>query len=442
MSGGILRAAGNLATLRLLRSPLAARSSGIPGPPVFDPRLPYEVPAMADHGTVRFGVSALFMPPAEQLELARHERFHSVHQQLGAASPGPEDHARAESMAASWSHAPGTVPLSALLSPVPSRLYFPKQQKPPWDGVWIGNAAIVGEVTGSTAPVRIFLSYEDLGITKLPEYQTYHCNEDRSKKVKKMVATMRKVAAEVDAINPLIPTTSKARIALVAITNETSGFRFANGRGLIVIKTSGDWVDTAAHEAGHALLDHHRLFGGAKGKGAGTLALRVGDLFVRLEATKPVPVPEKKFNKKSPPPLKGDGRPAGLVMVTDSLWSGSGGHPWDDPDEFFASAFGAFRRDEKLLRTIVKHYTKADAAIEALSLELFGILQAAADAEAVGKLTPLSTSARPAAEQALGRIRETPDFSQAGGTVAYLLDPDTNLHSPDTINCPKPRRRR
>jgi hypothetical protein len=437
----LLRAAGNRATLRLLRSPVGGRTSSTAAQlratlPVFDPRLAYEVAGLTDRGRVRFGVSALFMPPEQQLELARHERVHSVHQQLGAEGPGAADRTRAESLATSCSGAAGNVPLAVLLSPAPSRLCFPKQQKPPWDGVWIGNGAVIGEVDGSTTQVRIYLAYEDLKIDELPEYQTYHCRKDRSKEAKKMVATMRKVAAVVDAINALIPANSEARVTLVAITRtEASGFRFANKHGLIAIETKEDWVHTAAHEGGHALLEHHTLFGGAKGKGFGTLALRVADLFVRLGATKPVPVPDKKFNKRSPPSLKGGGQPAGLVMVNDSLWAGSGGHSWDNAHEFFASAFAAFRREPELLKAIVKHYTKADPAIAALSTEMFAILQAAGDAQEVAKLAALPATARAGAEQELQRIPPTPDWSSKGGAMGYLIDP-TTLPSPDKIRCP------
>jgi hypothetical protein len=404
--------------------------------PVFDPRLPYDVPALTQQSQVRFGVSALFMSPSEQLELARHEHVHSIHQQLSRSHGQSAHRANAESVAERWSRADGPVPLNALLLPAPARLCFPRQQKAPWDGVWIGNAGIIGEVGGKTAAVRILLSYEDLSIDKLPEYQTYHCHRDRSKGTLKMVATMRKVASEIDKVNALIPASSESSIALVAITKtETSGFRIANGKGLIVIETKENWVATAAHEGGHAVLDHHLRFGGAGGKGAGTLPLRIADLFLRLGQTTSVPVPDKKFNPKSPPSLKGGGQPAGLVMVNDSVWSGAGGHSWENADEFFASAFAAFRKEPRLLKAIVRHYAKADAAIEGLAKELFGVLQVVATDPALSKLSLLAAASRPAAEKELQQILPAPDFSKKGGAIGSLIDPST-LPAPDKIRCP------
>jgi hypothetical protein len=72
------------------------------------------------------------------------------------------------------------------------------------------------------------------------------------------------------------------------------------------------------------------------------------------------PEPTAKFDPDRPPPLAGGGRAAGLVMVTDTLWSGSGGHPHAGPDEFFASALGAFLSNPGLQQKIFAHYAKAD----------------------------------------------------------------------------------
>ena len=129
-------------------------------------------------------------------------------------------------------------------------------------------------------------------------------------------------------------------------------------------------------------------------------ALRLSDLFLRLAKTPPVPLPSEPFKKKRPP-LKGGGggpeQPAGLVMVTDSLWSGGAsteGHPWDGPDEFFASAFGAFVRDrEFLLAEMIAHYAPLDASIKSGGAELLTLLTAVKEPKAAQALQ------LPAAEQ-------------------------------------------
>jgi hypothetical protein len=83
-----------------------------------------------------------------------------------------------------------------------------------------------------------------------------------------------------------------------------------------------------------------------------------------------VPLPSKPF-KKQKPSLKAeaddDVRPAGIVMVPDGLWiSGAmtDGHPWDGPEQFFASAYGAFETDPTLLRQLIAHFAPADASIK------------------------------------------------------------------------------
>jgi hypothetical protein len=122
-------------------------------------------------------------------------------------------------------------------------------------------------------------------------------------------------------------------------------------------------------------------------------------------------------------------------MVNDSLWSDAGGHSWQDADEFFASAFAGFRRDPKLLRTIVKYYSKADPAILDLSKELFEVLEAVANDQKLAKLASLGDDPRKAAEQEVQTIRPPVDFSQKGGVIGYLIDPST-MPAPDRIRCP------
>jgi hypothetical protein len=66
-------------------------------------------------------------------------------------------------------------------------------------------------------------------------------------------------------------------------------------------------------------------------------------------------------------------------MVTDSLWSGGAsteGHPWDGPDEFFASALGAFVRDRQLLAQMIAHYAPLNASIKRDGAELLALLTA------------------------------------------------------------------
>ncbi|MEA2704321.1 MAG: hypothetical protein QOD63_2266, partial [Actinomycetota bacterium] len=166
------------------------------------------------------------------------------------------------------------------------------------------------------------------------------------------------------------------------------------------------------------------------------IALRFADLYQRLSTTPQVDEPSSKFDPENPPPVKATGQktqPAGLVMVTDMLWAGSGGHPWDGIDEFFASALGGFLHNPKLLGQIAAHYVKGVGGnLGDLCKELFVLLGQVAKGGA-GKAAPLADSRATAAAKALAAIGSVPDWSQK---QIPLLQPDT-LPGPNKPTCPR-----
>ena len=163
-------------------------------------------------------------------------------------------------------------------------------------------------------------------------------------------------------------------------------------------------------------------------------ALRLADLFLRLAKTPPVPLTSEPFKKQRPPLKGGDGpqQPAGYVMVTDSLWSGGAateGHPWEGVDEFFASAFGAFVRDPKLLGEMIAHYAPLDAAVKSGGAELLSLLTAVKDSKPVKAL---------AAEQQKGATEAIRQRESQPSTIkerlGAILSPETL--PPETVTCP------
>ena len=114
------------------------------------------------------------------------------------------------------------------------------------------------------------------------------------------------------------------------------------------------------------------------------MLLAVESLYDELAKTTNVPIPTEKFDPKNPPPLEGGGeqKPVGLVMFSDVLWSGSGGHPWDDPHELYASANAGNLQAPQLLKEIIAYYQQAHPAIAPLAEKMFEFLAMGATREA------------------------------------------------------------
>jgi hypothetical protein len=124
-------------------------------------------------------------------------------------------------------------------------------------------------------------------------------------------------------------------------------------------------------------------------------------------------------------------------MVADELWSGEGGHPVDNVDEFFASAYGAFVRAPVLLRQIVTHYKKAGPKINGLADQLFPLLSAVGKPKAWRKLREPKKE-KDAAQEELSRVKPPLDISDSNPVLGWLVKPSrfVGLHSPEKIICP------
>ena len=198
---------------------------------------------------------------------------------------------------------------------------------------------------------------------------------------------------------------------------------------------------TIAHESSHAIFEYHSVRGSAEtaGRVPDALAERIASLYIALLPTKPVPQPKSKFDENSPPPLLVIGdesvHPAGLVMVTDTLWAGSGGHPWHGVDEFFASAYGGFIQQRMLQRKIMGYYQKFDPAIKPLAAQLLGLLATIAKPTEYQHLRGPKDAAE--AREALKTISAPLEFTKEHYAAGWFIDP-SSMPSPDKIDCSKP----
>lgn len=312
----------------------------------------------------------------------------------------------------------------------------------PFDRVWVGHTGIIGEVRVASVSVRIYKFYSDLGIDQPPEHKTYQCGRHDFAPLPQLARRMREVARKVGEINDKIPAHAKQRrIPLVIIRKYfKSAFRTADGQGLIMLdeNAKGSWVDAAAHEGAHGLLMYHVASTSAGKRAPDPFSLRIADIYRRLEQTAEVPIPTAKFDPRNPPPVEGDGRKAqaGLVMVSDALWAGAGGHPWENMDEFFASAYAGFLQQPALLRRIIAYYgRKADPKIRQPARELLALLAQVGKARQLAALKAPQKGLDEARSLIRADVPEPPDLT--GSTldnIDELLDP-SRLPGPSTISC-------
>jgi len=412
-----------------------------------DSRLPAQTPAWAENGAIHLGPAGLLMAPMERQRVLRHEMTHAFHQRLAPPGDSTESRRHAEGLATRSEHHAGGFALADFLRPAPALLAFPPQSHSPWSKVWIGHAGLLGEIVETGVTVRIFMNYDELGIKQRPQYQGYECGKHELPPIADVVKKMKKVAQKTAEMNKKLPAAATAqRAALVAIMGDkgSSAYRSAGGQGLIILGRdefdAGNFESTIAHESSHGIFEFHSVRGGkeASARTPDPLALRIADLYLKLGATKDVPEPKARFDKKSPPPLtveegaSASTHPAGIVMVMDTLWAGSGGHPWHGVDEFFASAYAGFAQQPDLLREIIKHYEKRDPAIKTLGAELLTLLATVGDPK---KYESLKGPEKPeAAQRSLGAVSAPVVYTKEHYAAGWLVDPST-MPSPDKIIC-------
>lgn len=433
-----------------------------------DPRLPAHTPAWSDRGQLHLVANALLLPRTKRNEILRHERIHQLQQVL---APADESHAarnRAESLAGVGEISATRLTLAQLTQPVPSVLAYPPQAFPPWNRVWVGYPGLVIEVVVGGVSVRVYKDYTDLGISP-GSPQTYVCGTHDTPQIKDLAAKMKRAGQLADKRNSSLPRAAAAqRVALVVVSGKSSGFRTYNGQGIIVVNTEdfeSSSLPTIEHEAAHSLFEFHSVAGAAgstatRARVADALALQFADLYLKLSDTSLVPVPNKLFDARRPPaltvppsndPTKSadsgpaneeanalETKPAGLVMVMDTLWSGSGGHPWHGVDEFFASAYSGYLQNPELLKVSIRHYAAADPKIPPLAKSLIALVGLAGSPKKSASVRAPATKAN--AEKQLESVDaplELSTLNELGlieGRLNWVLDP-SQMPGPSVIRC-------
>ncbi len=416
--------------------------------------LPPDTPAWAERGRIGLGSAFFQADHMTQADILRHEYVHALHQRSAGLDNSASARRDAEALASATHLAPG----QAINAPAPAILAFPPQKHKPWDEVYIGNSAIIGELTHGDLVLRMKMYYSEFKVEDIFKYNkdldmdliektratVYNCGKHPNINLVDKVKKLRVVLSKVEQLNNKIPAKSTFKIKYVFVAaNVSERFRTANNKGVLFLSSNvldTGIVDAAAHEASHGIFEHHATAGDADPakRVPDNLALQVADIFVKLRNTKAAALPQTKFNPKSPPPYESTdstSQPAGIIPVHDTVWSGEGGHPWHGIDEFFASAFAAFTQNPKLLDKIIDYYNKRDPSIRPLYTQLFNLFKNIGNAKSLASVA--APSDKKAAETMIGRTSATPDYTDP--VRRQISDQDlfepTLLPDPDNIFC-------
>src|SRR5882724_738130 len=212
------------------------------------------------------------------------------------------------------------------------------------------------------------------------------------------------------------------QVKTVFIASTTTRFALLVGEPVLMLAPVDADPETVAHEMGHAVFHALASIGASKAKDAAkskNLTLQIADIFNRLADTKAATF--KGLGGKD------ETHAIGLWMVDPSQVKAGGKveHPWDDPDEFFASVKEAYQTDRSALVKSIEKAIRIDSKVKDPAKELIATLD---DFLGSGKLTAASLSAKrlSEAETALGRrtgISNVEDTLDSNPTVEWLLDP-------------------
>jgi hypothetical protein len=177
---------------------------------------------------------------------------------------------------------------------------------------------------------------------------------------------LKAMAKAVNDANALIADPAKRVHDVVIAANVTTRLTSFAQKPILVIDRRFADASTVTHESGHAVFDALRDLKPPE------TALKVVALYNRLAGTTSVVGTERPAGGK---PTKAE-HPAGLWPFDPSQWSKSltTEHPWDNADEFFASALAAASTDRKGLEQAIAAYTKNDPAVGAAAKELLALL--------------------------------------------------------------------
>ncbi len=181
--------------------------------------------------------------------------------------------------------------------------------------------------------------------------------------------------------------------------------------------------ETATHEMGHAVFDFYWTIASQSKSASKDVEIIIVDIYSRLARTKLVQGNERDASGNR----KQMEHPAGLWIADPSQWSKTLAteHPWENADEFFASARKAYLLDQKGFKAAIEKFAKLDPNVKAPAKELIAALSRLAG----GKVpkTPKTLS-----KDVMEQIRRIPETTKVenvlrlpltGEVLRWALDP-------------------
>lgn len=210
-----------------------------------------------------------------------------------------------------------------------------------------------------------------------------------------------------------------SRVTTIIVAPTTTRFALWNGKPVLALDLFDVNMETAAHEMGHAIFYALKNRAESKSKDAakaGNFRLLIADIYARLSQTQDFTDDDKTH-------------PAGLWIADPSQWlpGGAREHPWQDPDEFFASAKEAYQVNRKGFESAIAKFTKIDSKVKAPADELLTLLDSffkkgSLPAKEVPKARAATAKAELEGETGVSKIEDT---SASSPLLEWLLNPGT-----------------
>jgi hypothetical protein len=207
------------------------------------------------------------------------------------------------------------------------------------------------------------------------------------KKEPQIIANLSSVTAQMKKMNRMIAAPAHKVNQLFIWTAATNGFRIVLGKPVVYLDTRtaiNKDLQTVAHEMGHAVnysyIQRYKPTTGRKRRKLTpeNIIEMTADVFLQLQNTNS----KKLANLGVKDPItKSMVIPVGLFMVDPWNWCTLSKskckteHPWQDFDEFFASAFSGYLLNSRELRKSIAKYGKMDAKIKLWGPKLLRLLK-------------------------------------------------------------------
>lgn len=304
-------------------------------------------------------------------------------------------------------------------------------------GTHAGKSLLAHELThvvqqGAGSPVLQRKPDEEaqsMGALELPwKFGDYSLFEDNRAGIRFLVGISSEAESTVRAVIPSIGKRIAAdnsrikdpssRVTICFIVPTTTRFALWEGKPVLMLDPPDATVETAAHEMGHAIFHALETQAESKTKDAAKAAnfrLKVADIYARLSQT-------KEFTEGN------ETHPAGLWIADPSQWGPPGSakeHPWQDPDEFFASAKEAYQVNRKGFVGAIARFKKLDPAVAGPATELLALLDAFfREGELPSRGVPaVRAAAAKSALQRATRVSKVEDTVMSGTLLDLLLNP-------------------